>query len=96
MKISIYELREIVRKELSGEFPTTRENRETIEPVMDEPILSLDENFTFDDSFETVNEQTFLHETEQKIGEIKSISEEIRRMKQLVDFRSPLLFKDNS
>lgn len=41
--------------------------------------------------FELVDEHTVLKEAEQKIEEIRTISEEIRRMKQLVDFRSPLL-----
>lgn len=41
--------------------------------------------------FELVDEHTVLKEAEQKIEEIRTISEEIKRMKQLVDFRSPLL-----
>lgn len=96
MKISINELREIVRKELTGELPIKRQEHQVVEQALDEPVISLDEGFSFNENFDTVNEQTFLHETEQKIDEIKSISEEMRRMKQLVDFRSPLLFKDNS
>jgi hypothetical protein len=42
-----------------------------------------------------VEDQNLLKESEIKIEELKNINEEIKRMKQLVDFRSPLLSGEN-
>lgn len=56
---------------------------------------------TADLNIENLNEEfeTVLPATEEKneseiIGDVKKLSEEFKRMKQLVDFRSPLLMKD--
>lgn len=95
MKITFRELRQIVREQLSEESFTREKIFEDISLVETESLMPSDLK-SIVEGFELVNEQTVLKEAEQKIEELKTISEEIRRMKQLVDFRSPLLGKENS
>lgn len=66
----------------------------TVNEVKGEDIM--DPASELQDQFEMVDEHTVLQEAQQKIEEIKTISEEMKRMKQLVDFRSPLLSKKDS
>lgn len=91
MKISMNQLRGLVRSELSHRFLSESELDGLTEEAIDEPVLSFSGNQTLDEHFETVDDQNLLREAEQKIEEIKSMSAEFKRMKQLVDFRRPLL-----
>lgn len=81
----------MVWQELASETATlssvSRKNSE-------EPLFKPDAELL--EQFETVNAETLLMETQLKIEELKAISEEFRRMKQLVDFRRPLLSQENS
>lgn len=95
MRITFRELRQIVREQLNEGSSIGEKSFEDISLVQDENLMPLNLE-SIAENFELVNEQTVLKEAEQKIEELKTISEEFRRMKQLVDFRSPLLGKENS
>jgi hypothetical protein len=92
MKITRKSLREMVWEQLASD--SVFETVETIKEVKDEETV--DTASELQSQFELVNEQTVLQDAQQKIEEIRNISEEMRRMKQLVDFRSPLLSKKDS
>lgn len=95
MKLTFKELRQIVREQLNEDSFIQEKGLEDISLVENEELMSFNSE-SIAEGFELVNEQTVLKEAEQKIEELKTISEEFRRMKQLVDFRSPLLGKENS
>lgn len=92
MKITRKSLREMIWEQLASE--SVFEMAETINEAKDEETM--DSTSELQSQFELVNEQTVLQEAQQKIEEIRIISEEMKRMKQLVDFRSPLLSKKDS
>lgn len=95
MKITFSELRQLVRQHLFEDSVGDSLQPSNIRILKDESVMPL-EIESLEEDFKAVNEQTLLKEAEQRIEELKTISEEIRRMKQLVDFRSPLLGKENS
>lgn len=95
MKITFSDLRQMVREHLYDDPIQNASELPDVRFLKNEPLLPADAD-SLDENFEVVNEHTLLREAEQKIEELKTISEEIRRMKQLVDFRSPLLGKENS
>ena len=82
----------MVWKQLASE--SVFEMADTVNEVKGEDIM--DSTSELKSQFETVDEHTVLQDAQQKIEEIKTMSEEIKRMKQLVDFRSPLLSKKDS
>ncbi len=86
MKITRKDIRELIYKEF---FDSLNENNYT----SNEPIIDLSK--TIDESFDTIEDKNLLKESQTKIEEIKNINKEISRMKQLVDFRSPLLSNDS-
>jgi hypothetical protein len=92
MKITRKSLREMIWEQLASE--SVFEIADTVNEVKGEDIM--DPTSELQDQFETVDEHTVLQEAQQKIEEIRTISEEMKRMKQLVDFRSPLLSKKDS
>jgi len=92
MKLTRKSLREMIWKQLASE--TLFNEHSNVQEVNNEDVLDLKSEFN--EQFEMVNEQTVLKEAQQKIEELKSMSEEFRRMKHLVDFRSPLLSKKDS
>lgn len=92
MKITRKSLREMIWEELASE--SVFEIANTVNEVKGEDIV--DSTSEIQEQFEMVDEHTVLQEAQQKIEEIKTISEEIKRMKQLVDFRSPLLSEKDS
>lgn len=51
-------------------------------------------NLTQKQQFESSKEETISESENVQIEEVKMLAEEIKRMKELVDFRSPLLKKD--
>jgi hypothetical protein len=51
---------------------------------------SINESLEFESSKETINESESV-----TIEEVKILAEEFKRMRELVDFRSPLLLKEN-
>lgn len=90
MKITRSHLRQLIHQELSNS--SINENR-VHKTSINEPVIDFSKELN--ENFETVEDQNLLKETEIKIEELKSINEEIKRMKQLVDFRSPLLSGEN-
>lgn len=90
MKITKNELRKLIYEELNK---SSIENPFTQKVINDEVVLDL--NSPIQESFDTIEDQNLIKESEEKIEEIKTINEEIKRMKQLVDFRSPLLLDNN-
>lgn len=90
MKITKSELRKLIYEELNK---SSIENPFTQNVINDEVVLDL--NSPIQESFDTIEDQNLIKESEEKIEEIKTINEEIKRMKQLVDFRSPLLLNNN-
>lgn len=90
MKISKEELRKLVYEQFSK---TLNDDSRLHKVSINEPVLEVDGNLI--ESFDTIEDQNLIKESETKIQELKSINEEIKRMKQLVDFRSPLLSDDN-
>jgi hypothetical protein len=91
MKITKSILRQLIYEELSNS--STEHNPRVHKKTLDEPIIDFSKNL--EENFESVEDQNLLKESEIKIEELKNINEEIRRMKQLVDFRSPLLSGKN-
>jgi len=90
MKITRTHLKKLIYEELSkSSINESRIHRKSINEPTIELSSSLEENF------EVVEDQDLLKESEIKIEELKTINEEIKRMKQLVDFRSPLLSGEN-
>jgi hypothetical protein len=90
MKITKTHLKKLIYEELSkSSINESRIHRKSINEPTIELSSSLEENF------EVVEDQDLLKESEIKIEELKTINEEIKRMKQLVDFRSPLLSGEN-
>lgn len=87
MEINRKILRDMIWQQLESESQS-EDNQIVQESKGEETFDSASE---IESQFELVDEHTVLKEAEQKIEEIRTISEEIRRMKQLVDFRSPLL-----
>lgn len=86
MKITKNYLRELIKKEMEiSSFSDYGEIRE----VLDESILDVDGYMT--ECFEAVKDHTLLSEAEKNLEELKGITSEIKRMKNLVDFRRPLL-----
>ena len=90
MKITRTDLKKLIYEELSKS--SINENR-IHRKSLDEPTVDLSGNL--EEIFEAVEDQNLLKESEIKIEELKNINEEIKRMKQLVDFRSPLLSGEN-
>jgi hypothetical protein len=88
MKITRTYLKNLIYEELSK--TSINENR-IHRKSTDEPTIEL--SSSLEENFEVVEDQDLLKESEIKIEELKTINEEIKRMKQLVDFRSPLLSK---
>jgi hypothetical protein len=91
MKITRNDIRQLVYKEIFNSL--NRDHDKEINIIQNEPIIDL--NKSIDEIFDTIEDSNLLKESETKIEELKSINKEISRMKQLVDFRSPLLSKDN-
>lgn len=90
MKITRSHLRQLIYEELSNSsINENRIHKKSTEGEIIDLSKSLSENF------EIVEDQNLLKESEIKIEELKTINEEIKRMKQLVDFRSPLLSGEN-
>jgi hypothetical protein len=90
MKITRTYLKNLIYEELSK--TSINENR-IHRKSTDEPTIDLSSNL--EEHFEVVEDHNLLKESEIKIEELKIINEEIKRMKQLVDFRSPLLSGKN-
>lgn len=91
MKINRTQIRNLVKEHFFKKNTLSKNDRVHF-PVLDESIVDLNDNM--EENFEVVN-QSLLEETTKQIDEIKNINEELRRMKQLVDFRSPLMSKEN-
>ena len=89
MKITRKHLKELIINEIKNHDFNYDHHRQ----VCDEETLDL--KGSIEENFEIINDQNSINEIELKIRELKTISNEIKRMKQLVDFRSPLLSKDN-
>lgn len=92
MKITRKTLREMIWGQLDSE--ASLEEKEVVMESKEEEVF--DFNSELESQFELVDEHTALKEARQKIEELKTISEEIKRMKQLVDFRRPLLSEKDS
>jgi hypothetical protein len=90
MKITKEELRKLIYEQF---FNTLNEDSRSHKVSIDEPVLKINENLN--ESFDIIEDQNLIKDSETKIQELKSINEEIKRMKQLVDFRSPLLSDNN-
>jgi len=90
MKITRTYLKNLIYEELSK--TSINENR-IHRKSTDETTIDLSSNL--EEHFEVVEDHNLLKESEIKIEELKIINEEIKRMKQLVDFRSPLLSGKN-
>jgi hypothetical protein len=91
MKITRKDIRELIYKEVFNSLNKNdykENNYNQIEPTMDL-------NKTIDENFDAIEDKNLLKESQTKIEELKNINKEISRMKQLVDFRSPLLSKDS-
>lgn len=88
MKITRSQIRNLIYEEFAKK-KNARENNISC----DEPLLNLKESL--DENFELIEDKNLIKESEEKIQELKNITNEISRMKQLVDFRSPLLSKDD-
>lgn len=91
MNIELEYLRKLIKEELDKEDVDI--NYGGYKSVINESVLDVNQNL--DDAFELIEDHNLLKESEDKIEELKIINNEIRRMKQLVDFRSPLLSNDN-
>jgi len=91
MKITRRDIRELVQKELFNSLYENNDQQHDINNI--EPILDLSKSL--DENFDTIEDGNLLKESREKIEELKNINKEISRMKQLVDFRSPLLSNDN-
>lgn len=90
MKITRKDIRELVYKELLN---SVDENSIIVNNVSNEPLLNF--NNKIEENFDLIEDKNLLKESESKIEELKNITKEISRMKQLIDFRSPLLSNDN-
>lgn len=89
MKLSKEYLKRLVYEELSK--TENLDNYDGYFSVEEDNILKI-ESFN-ENEFELIEEQNLIKDSENKIEELKMINEEIKRMKQLIDFRSPLLKK---
>jgi hypothetical protein len=92
MKITRKNLREMIWGQLASE--SFFQEGEVVKESKGEEVF--DFNSELESQFEMVDEQTALKEAQQKIEELKTMSEEFKRMKQLVDFRKPLLSEKDS
>lgn len=90
MKITKEYLRGLIKKEMGI---SEMERIHEIKEISSEPVLKVEGDFL--ESFETVKDHTLLSEAEKNIEELKSITNEIKKMKQLVDFRNPLLSEED-
>lgn len=86
MKITREYLKELIKSEMENSL---EKKSFDIREVKEEETLNTDAELS--ESLEKVKDHTLLSETERNIEELKSITSEIKRMKQLVDFRRPLL-----
>ena len=86
MKVTKEELRKLIHEQF---FKSLSNETKLHKVSVDEPVLELNENIK--ENFDLIEDQNLIKDSETKIQELKSINEEIKRMKQLVDFRSPLL-----
>lgn len=91
MKINRTQIRNLIKEHFLKKNKISNNDR-IHTPVSDESTVDLNGNL--EENFEVVD-QSLLEEAVKQIDEIKTINEEIKRMKQLVDFRSPLMSKEN-
>jgi hypothetical protein len=91
MKITRRDIRELVQKELFNSLYENHNQQQDIGSI--EPVLDLSKSL--DENFDIIEDNNLLKESREKIEELRNINKEISRMKQLVDFRSPLLSNDN-
>lgn len=54
----------------------------------------VDSTITLNDEVKPIQEETLAEAEKIQIEDVKLLAEEVKRMKELVDFRSPLLKKD--
>lgn len=90
MKISKDYLKTLIKEELENSLG---EDFYPYKISDDNEIMDVNENL--DQNFNVIDYHNIIRDSEEKIEELKSINEEIKRMKQLVDFRSPLLSKND-
>jgi len=90
MKITIEDLKNLIQEELNK---SSDKDSFIHKPSHSEEIIDL--KSSLEESFDVINDQNFIKDSEEKIEELKNLNEEIKRMKQLVDFRSPLLSNES-
>ncbi len=78
-----------LRKLIAEQFEILDKQDEIVDAVEPDPIL-----LPLEENFDQVEIENVLKSTEKNISELHLLNEELKRMKQLVDFRSPLLSKD--
>ena len=87
MKITKEYIKNLVSEELFKEEMAQKYNSHT--PDVSEELLEVSGSIS--ENFEIIENDTVLKETEEKLSELKNINAELKKMKHLIDFRSPLL-----
>lgn len=91
MRLTREHLKKLILNELENSI---NEDNDLNFVSLDESTMDLNADF-MSENFDMIADQNLTSESEENLHELKTINEEIKRMKQLVDFRSPLLHDDD-